>query len=237
MKIMIKNTQYIKNTQDFAQLIRELLPLEHNEEYVSYDVEPLFTNIPIHYIINNILEEIYIHNKLPHICSKLILKRLLLKLATKNIYIFQSQFYKETDDFTMGGPLSVTFFNIYLTKLEKDQLKSLKPKFYRRFVDDVVRRRLKNTHDSLFEKLNNYHERINLTVKTNAKKFLDTRILLESDIIKTEVYRKANTFLVHWKSQIPKRYKTNAINGDLGSGESAQIFIMRKTKSEVNFQA
>ena len=58
----------------------------------------------------------------------------------------------------MGGPLSVTFI-IYLTKLEKDQVKSLKPKFYRRFVDDVVRRRLKNTHDSLFEKLNNYHEK------------------------------------------------------------------------------
>ena len=187
MKTMIKNTLYIKNTPDFAHLIRKLLPLKHNEEYVSYDVEPLFTNVPIYYIINNILEEIYIHNKLPHKCNKLIFKRLLLKLATKSTYIFQSQFYKKSDDCTMGGPLSVTFFNIYLTKLEKDQVKSLKPKFYRRFVDDVVRRRLKNTHDSLFEKLNNYHEKINFTVKINAKKFLDTRILLENDIIKTEV--------------------------------------------------
>ena len=32
---------------------------------------------------------------------------------------------------------------------------------------------------------------------------------------KTEVYRKANKFPVHWKSQIPKRCKRNAINGDL----------------------
>ena len=38
---------------------------------------------------------------------------------------------------------------------------------------------------------------------------------MENDIIKTEVYRKANKFPVHWKSQIPKRYKRNAINGDL----------------------
>ena len=51
--------------------------------------------------------------------------------------------------------------------------------------------------------------------ETNPKKFLDTRLLLEKDIIKTEVYRKANKFPVHWKSQIPKRYKRNAINGGL----------------------
>ena len=93
----------------------------------------------------------------------------------------------------MDGPLSVTFSNIYLTKLEKDQVKPLKPKFYRRFVDDVVSRRLKNTHDSLFEKLNNYHEKINFTIETNPKKFLDTQLLLENDIITTEVYQKVSS--------------------------------------------
>ena len=165
-----------------------------------YDLESLFTNIPIHHTLKYILEEIYTHNKLPHICSKLIFKRLLLKLATESTYIFQSQFYKQTDGCTMGGPLLVTFSNIYLTKLEKDQVKPLKPKFYRRFVDDVISRRLKNTYDSLFEKLNNYHEKINFTIETNPKKFLDTRLLLENDIIKTEVYRKANKFPIHWKS-------------------------------------
>ena len=180
-----------------------------------YDVESLFTNIPIHHTLKYILEEIYTHNKLPHICSKLIFKSLLLKLATESTYIFQSQFYKQTDGCTVGGPLLVTFSNIYLTKLEKDQVKPLKPKFYCRFVDDVTSRRLKNTYDSLFEKLNNYHEKINFTIETNPKKFLDTQLLLENDIIKTEVYRKVNKFPVHWKSQIPKRYKRNAINGDL----------------------
>ena len=86
----------------------------------------------------------------------------------------------------MGGPLSVTFSNIYLTKLEKDQVKSLKPKFYCRFMDDVLSRQLKITHDSLFEKLNNY-EKIKFIIEINPKKFLDTRLLLENDI-KTEVF-------------------------------------------------
>ena len=114
----------------------------------------------------------------------------------------------------MGGPLSETFSNIYLTKLEKYQVKPLKSKFYCRFVHGKISRLLTNTHDSLFEKLNNYPEKIKFTIATNPKKFLDTGLLSENDVIKTEVYRKANKFLVHWKSQIPKRYKRNAINGD-----------------------
>ena len=55
---------------------------------------------------------------------------------------------------------------------------------------------------------------------------------------KTEVYQKANKFRVHWKSQISKRYKRNAINGDfyIVHGEWVRIFIMRKTKLKGNFQ-
>ena len=73
----------------------------------------------------------------------------------------------------MNGPQSVTFSNIYLTKLEKDQVKPRKPKFYHRFVSDVISRQLKKMHDSLFENLNNY-ENIKFTIETNPKKFRDT---------------------------------------------------------------
>ena len=82
-------------------------------------------------------------------------------------------------------------------------------------MDDVVSRQLYNTHDFLFEKLNNYHEKIKLTIESNPKKFLDPLLLLENDIIKAKVYRKTNKSPVHWKSQIPKRYKSNAMDGDL----------------------
>ena len=39
------NDFIIKYTQGFAQLIREQLHLDENEEYVSYDVELLFRNV------------------------------------------------------------------------------------------------------------------------------------------------------------------------------------------------
>ena len=68
LKPLYENNDFIiKNTQDFAQMIREQPPLKENEKYVSYDVESLFTNVLIHGTIKYILEEIYTHNKLPHL--------------------------------------------------------------------------------------------------------------------------------------------------------------------------
>ena len=57
----------------------------------------------------------------------------------------------------MGGPISVVFADIYMCKMEDDVVAPLKPKFYKRYVDDTYVRRKKNTTDELFEKLNTYH--------------------------------------------------------------------------------
>ena len=56
--------------------------LQDDEEDVSYNVESLFTNTRIQETINSITEQIYVHKKLTPICSKLIFRRLLIKLAT-----------------------------------------------------------------------------------------------------------------------------------------------------------
>ena len=210
-----ENEFIIKNTQDFAKEFHQQPKLDENEEYVSYDAESLFTNVPIKETIDYILDEIYVHNKLPKICSRLIFKRLLLKLTTESTFIFHSQFYKQTDGCTMGGPLSVIFSNIFLTKLEKDVVKPRKPRFYKRFVDDIIHRRLKDVPDKLFESMNSYHDRMKFTIEISPDKFLDTKLVIENGIYTTEVYRKPMKYPVPWSSQIPKRYKRNTVNGDL----------------------
>ena len=40
-------------------MLKDQEPLNPNEEYVSYDVESLFTNIPVDETINYIINEIY----------------------------------------------------------------------------------------------------------------------------------------------------------------------------------
>ena len=41
------NDYIIRNTQEFPKLLQQQNPLFLNEEYVSYDVKSLFTNVPI----------------------------------------------------------------------------------------------------------------------------------------------------------------------------------------------
>ena len=79
---IIYNLYVVIMTQEFPKLLQQQDPLLPNEEYVPYDVQSLFTNVPIQETIDYILDEIYVKNKLTKICWKLILKRLLLKLTT-----------------------------------------------------------------------------------------------------------------------------------------------------------
>ena len=55
-----ENLYIIRNTQDFPDMIKNQPPLNKNEELVSYDVESLFTSIPIKETIEYILNEIYL---------------------------------------------------------------------------------------------------------------------------------------------------------------------------------
>ena len=103
-----------------------------------------------------------------------------------------------------------------MVRTENEVVKPLNSPFYKRFVDDIYRRRNKSQHDVLFEALNNFHPNIKLTIEVNPEKFLDTKILLNNEgVVTTQVYRKENKKAVPWVSKIPKRYKRNTISGDL----------------------
>ena len=91
---------------------------------MQYDVESLFTNVPINETIEYILNKIYVHNKLPKLCSRLIFKRVLLKLTTESTYMFNSKSYKQSDGCTIGDPFSLTFLILEIRKLEIDKRQS-----------------------------------------------------------------------------------------------------------------
>ena len=148
-------------------------------------------------------------------CKKSIFKKLLIKLTKECTFSVHNRLIKQIDGCPMGGPISVVFADIYMCKMEDDVVTALKPIFYKRYVDDTYVRRKKNTTDELFEKLNTYHDNIKLTIEENPTKFLDTEIVRHNSTIITKVYRKSNTFPIHWSSKIPFRYKRNAITGEL----------------------
>ena len=178
LKPLCNSNEYImRNTQEFAKIIREQDPLKSNEQYVSYDVESLFTNVSVHETIEYIINEIYVENKLPKLCSKLIFKRLLLKLTIENTFMLNSKFYKQVDGCSMGGPLSVIFSDIYINKIEKNVAKPTKLQFYKRFLDDIINKRYKNQPDNLFQALISNHPKVKYTIEVDPDIFLDTKII------------------------------------------------------------
>ena len=108
--------------------------------YHMIPYKSLFTNILIGETIHYINEQIYVHTKLTQICSKLIFKILLIKLATECTFKFNSRFFRQVDGCTMGRPLSVTFSDIYIVKMENDILTPSKPIFYHRYAGDIYSR-------------------------------------------------------------------------------------------------
>ena len=85
-------------------------------------MESLLTKIPIDGKIDYFLDQIYNKTKLKPVCSKLIFKHLLLKLATEVTFTICNISYKQTDGCTMGGPLSVTFRDILMVKMKTERV-------------------------------------------------------------------------------------------------------------------
>ena len=50
----------------------------------------------------------------------------------------------------MGGPLSFTFSDMHMVKLENNIVVPCKPKFYRRYVAVMFNRRKANSNNTLF---------------------------------------------------------------------------------------
>ena len=150
---LYQDHQYVKNNnrvvcsnngyiiwiiKEFAKIIHEQGPLKFNEKYLSYDLESLITNVAVHKRIEYVINGIYVENKLPKLCSKLIFKRLLLKLTAAKTFMLNLKFYKQVDECSMGGPLSVILSNIYMTRTERKVVEPTKLHFYKRFIDDII---------------------------------------------------------------------------------------------------
>ena len=111
-----------------------------------------------------------------------------------------------------------------MTKTKSDVFNPSRPRFYKRFVDDVINKRNKNQTDDLFQKLNSNHLKTKYTVEVKPETFLDTKIVYSNDVITTEVKRNEGKLPVHWSSKVPKRYKRNAIISDLNRATRTASF-------------
>ena len=129
-----------KNSTTLSNYIRNV-PIEDDEIMVSIEVTSLYTNNPIIDTLNIIKD--YVNNDDQFTRKTAIPQDKFLDLAhlvlTATRYIFNYQFYQQTDGVAMECPASSTTAEIYMQAYERTAITTAlhPPKVWERFVDDV----------------------------------------------------------------------------------------------------
>ena len=122
----------------------------------------------------------------------------------------------------MGSPLGPTLANLFLAHHEELWLNNcpvqFKPKYYRRYVDDVFLMFQDRSHVKKFLRyMNSRHQNINFTVEeeeNNSLSFLDIKITRDDGKLTTSIHRK-KTFsgvYANYNSHLPRDYKRGLIS-------------------------
>ena len=159
----------------------------------SFDIESLFTNVPLKRTLNLVLKRVFTDGLIDTTLSKRTLKKLLLDACTKTVFSFDNTLYEQIDGVSMGSCLAPVLANIILTEFEKlvvdDLVNSGILKFYRRYVDDTLVLMKVSDIPFVLNKFNNFDKNLKFTVDTfdsGKVHFLDLEIS-QSGI---NIYRK-----------------------------------------------
>ena len=216
---------------------------------VSFDVESLFTSIPLDECIDIAIRYIYQGNPGLKI-NAADLRRLFAFATAETGFLFAGVFYDQIDGVAMGSPLAPVLANLFMGHHEKtwlDNYSLSEVVFYRRYVDDTFCL-FNNEKDAVlfFDYLNTRHPSIRFTMEKEINEklsFLDILIDNSNPSIITSVYRK-KTFtglLTNYFSFTPMMYKLGLIrtlvdrvykinNSWVGFHKDVQklIFLLRK---------
>ena len=172
--------------------------IRDNEIMVSFDVESLFTNVPIDAAVQAALQRL---ENDPSLADRTTLTPAqiadLLTFVLRSTYFqYNGSIYEQKDGAAMGSPVSAVIANLYMESFEEQAIttSSYKPTIWKRYVDDTFTILDRGNVDDFLQHLNNQQPSIRFTMETennNKLAFLDTAVSREPDgRLTTSVYRK-----------------------------------------------
>ena len=224
-KIQFKPTYTINNRSDLIDSIRQT-KLPKTFTLVSFDIENLYSNIPIAetlQLIKNIVNRTFQSNTTTEIINDL-----LELCTTQNFCRFNNKYYKYQKGLPMGMPLSGLLADIFLDSIESSLLNTPTDInkniiLWRRYVDDVFiiwegddMSEIQVFHDII----NELHHNIKFTKEieqNNNIKFLDLDITHNEKGIFFDIYRKPTQtdVIIPYDSHHHHSHKLAAINSYL----------------------
>ena len=213
-----KTEHHVKNAKDFIDGIQDIR-LKPDECLVSYDVEALFTSVPIQAALNITKKKLEEDREL-HLRTSMSVQHIswLLEFCLRSTYfLFQGKFYQQLEATAMGSPISPIIANLFMEDLESRALSTTPhpPSLWKRYVDDTLTIINRDHKDTFLDHLNSIDANIKFTSEDPKEdgsiSFLDILIIPEENgKLNTTVYRKPThtDMYLHWDSHhnIPSKY-------------------------------
>ncbi|CAF4074285.1 unnamed protein product [Adineta steineri] len=224
----IRNSTYsLKNTDSFIKFLKENSSLSIHK-MISFDVESLFTNIPVDRTIDIICYKLYDTDpKLNPVIPQNYFRKLLEYATKRNHFLFNGKYYDQCDGVSMGTSLAAIFAEVFMANFEEQHISRLltngsKLLVWRRYVDDTFIIYNDDVDNGGINKkdlhllLNTFDSCIKFTVEPgvdNPIPFLDVLVKRHSTGFETTVYRKPTTtkLMLKWDSLIPTSYKRASV--------------------------
>lgn len=187
-----------------------------NHILASFDVESLFTNVPVQTTIDLLLDKIYSENDVFTIENVSFrrpqLHRALYLACTDQLFNFDGEMYVQKDGVAMGSPLGMYLANFYVSYLEKCKIdfdSEFAPVKYNRYVDDTLLIFKSAEHIPLFLEHMNSLSTLHFTCETatnNSLNFIGITIK-NAPVFGTSVYRKFDYNITSAYSNVPESVK------------------------------
>lgn len=213
LKHIISEKYNVKNSRQVKEQLTNL-KLDEKEVLVSFDVISLFTNIPIHTAIKNIMSKWDQIKEITNIPSSKFLKMLQFCLSDNNYFIYEDKIYNQIFGMPMGNPLSPTIADIVLDSLLDEALDELKSnnihiKYLTKYVDDILAIINIDHKDAILSSLNKYHPKIQFTMELEQNKqlaYLDTKLQRYENKLRFDWYSKSTSSgrLMNYNATQPK---------------------------------
>ena len=191
------NEYTVDNSHSFVRQITSV-PNADNYFMASFDVENLFTNIPLAETIDICIQSLFSDSNSTAGMDKNQFRTFLQKSVLNSFFMFNDKLFKQIEGLRMGLPLGPSFANIFMSFYEQQWLDDcpvdFKPAFYRRYVDDTFLLFHHRDHAKKFlAYLNEKHSNIKFTMESeqqNSLSFLDVLVCRSNNSFGTSVYRK-----------------------------------------------
>ena len=199
------------------------MKLEEGECIMSYDVAVLFTCIPVKSGMEVIKKKLEQDTELHQRTTMSIQNILdLLEFCLCNTYfLFQGQYYEQTQGAAMGSPVSPVLANLYMEFFEDRALSTAvnPPRQWKRFVDDTFVILKQDKKEEFLQHINSVDPAIQFTTEEQKQDgsmpFLDILVTPQEDgTLTSRVYRKPTHTdqYLQWNSHHNLACKYSVIN-------------------------